>query len=494
MDGPTACECAGEAGWIVWKWIAVLVVVLALAGGGVGFMLTQAGGSGDGEGGGFSFNFSGNSGEPDRTPVQIGPAEAGDLVRTVSAPGSIEPKTLVQISSQVSAKVLAVPFREGDMVREGDVILRLDPQNLVAQLDSARAGLRSEEARLDGAKADLINARIEYERLQQLVETGDAPQRELDQAEAAFLRARSNEAVIEASIQIAQANIDRVEKDLENTVIASPIDGTVIAQNTEVGETVIVGTTNTPGSVVMEIGDLASMIVNAQVDETNIAPVRVGQPATVYINAYDEEEFRGRVEKIGRKRQISSSGTGFFVVEIVLELEEGRTLLSGLTASVDIEVEPFFDVVKVPSQAVLDRRVDELPEDIRSHELVDRDKTFATVVFRYIDNEAIVTPVKVGPSDLTHTVILEGLGPDDLIVVGPYRELGNLSHEKAIEDEAAADEEAEGSEAGELVEGSGTDSDTETDEQPGADASDDAGDEDQVAATADGDDVANSDG
>jgi hypothetical protein len=95
---------------------------------------------------------------------------------------------------------------------------------------------------------------------------------------------------------------------------------------------------------------------------------------------------------------VSSSGTGFFNVEIALELEEGRTLLSGLTASVDIEVEPFFDVVKVPSQAVLDRRVEELPDEFREHELVDREKTFTTVVYRMIDNKAVVTPVRVGPA------------------------------------------------------------------------------------------------
>jgi HlyD family secretion protein len=419
----------------VWKWIIVLVLMLGAAGGGVVFVATSGAGSG-GDGGGISFDFGFKKKQGIATPVRVEPAGRGDLVRTVSAPGSIEPRTLVKISSQVSAKVLAVTFREGDRVKADDVLLRLDPQNLVAQLESAKAGLRSEEARLDGARADLINARLDYERAQHLVETGDAPRAELDAAEARYLGARSMLRVIEASIEIARANITRVETDLENTVISTPIDGTVIALNTEVGETVIVGTTNTPGSVVMEIADLSSMLVKAQVDETNIAPVSVGQPATVYINAYDEETFRGKVEKIGRKRNISASGTGYFIVEIALELAEGRTLLSGLTASVDIEVEPFFDVVRVPSQAVLDRRVEELPEAVRDSPHIDRQKTFATVVYRMIDGKAVTTPVKVGPSDLTHTVILEGLDADELVVVGPYRELDQLKHDKPIRDES----------------------------------------------------------
>ena len=429
-------------GWRVWKWIIVLLVVLAGAGGGVAWLVTQGDGFHD-----ISFSFGSGKGDANATPVRVEPAGVGDLIRTVSAPGSIEPRTLVKISSQVSAKVLAVPFREGDSVRKSDVILRLDPQNLVAQLESAKASLRSEQARLDGAKADLINARLEYERLRQLVETGDAPQSELDSAEARFLRARSNQKVIEASIEIAKANIERVNKDLENTVISSPIDGTVIALNTEVGETVIVGTTNNPGSIVMEIADLSSMLVKAQVDETNIAAVKVGQPATVYINAYDDEEFRGKVEKIGRKRMVSNSGTGYFIVEIALELAEGRSLLSGLTASVDIEVEPFYDVVKVPSQAVINVRVEELPDTVRDMDLVDREKTYTDIVYRMIDGKAIATPVRKGPSDLTHTVVREGLEPGELIVIGPYRVLDPsrgdfLKHEQAIRDEDAAKEDA----------------------------------------------------
>ena len=470
----------------MWKWILLLVVVVGLVLGAGAFAFMQTGG---GEGGSFNFAFGSGSGEPDRMPVRVEPAGTGDLVRTVSAPGSIEPKTLVQISSQVSAKVLAVPFREGDLVRKDEVILRLDPQNLVAQLDSAKAGLRSEEARLDGAKADLINARLAYERLQQLVETGDAPQSELDAAEATYLRARSQQKVIEASIEIAQANIERVETDLENTVISSPIDGTVIALNTEVGETVIVGTTNTPGSVVMEIGDLASMIVNAQVDETNIAPVEVGQPATVYINAYDDEEFRGKIVKIGRKRQVSTSGTGFFNVEIALELEAGRTLLSGLTASVDIEVQPFFDVVKVPSQAVLDRRVEDLPDEFRDHPLVDREKTFTTVVYRLVDYKAVVTPVRVGPSDLTDTVIEEGLDAGETVVVGPYRDLDGLRHDNDIKDETETDDEGDGAETDDAETGEpepGGDEPLIADGETG-DAGDDAADDEEstVAASED---------
>jgi HlyD family secretion protein len=374
--------------------------------------------------------------------VIMEPVALGDVVRTVSAPGSIEPRTNVQISSQVSARVLALPFREGERVKEGDVVIRLDPQALVAVLDSARAGMRAQEARLGGSEARLITARLEFERLRSLFETGDVTRAELEGSEANYLQALSDKQALEQGIEQAQAQITQAEKDLENTTISSPIDGVITALNAEVGETVIVGTTNNAGSVVMEIADLSNMLLKAAVDEVNIAPIRVGQEATVYINAYPDREYRGTVRQIGLKRRVASDGTGTFEVEIALELEEGETLFSGLTASTDIAVERFFDALRVPSQAVVDRRVDDLPAAVRAgNPIVDLNKTFASVVYRVIDGKTVVTPVRAGASDLTATQILEGLAPGETIVTGPFRALVDLKHDQAVRDQKAVEAE-----------------------------------------------------
>ncbi len=376
------------------------------------------------------------------TVVLMEPAGVGDVVRTVSAPGSIEPRTKVQISSQVSARVLALPFRAGDQVRAGDVLVRLDPQTLVAVLDSARAGMRGQEARLGGAEARLITARLEFERMRSLFETGDVTRAELEAAEANFLQAQSDKLALEHSIDQARAQIAQAEKDLENTTISSPIDGIITSLNAEVGETVIVGTTNNPGSVIMEIADLSNMLLKASIDEANIAPIRVGQEATVYINAYPDREYRGTVRQIGLRRRVATDGTGTFEVEISVEMAEGETLYSGLTASTDIAVERFFDAVRVPSQAVMDRRVDDLPAEIRANNpLVDRNKTFTRVVFRVVNGRTVITPVRAGASDLTQTQILEGLEPGEVIVTGPFRVLTTLRHDQAVRDERKASDE-----------------------------------------------------
>lgn len=452
----------------MWKWIVGVLVVLVVLTGAAGVAVWRSG----------VLEKMGGGAGPVGVEVSVGEVERGDLIRTVSAPGSIEPVTLVKISSQVSAKVEALPFREGQQVRAGDVVVRLDPQDLTAILESAQASLRSEEARLLGAQAGLINARLNYERLSSLHESGDVTSAELESAEASYLQAQSNLRVIEHTIEAARARIDQAQKDLDNTVIASPIDGVVTALNTEVGETVIVGTTNNPGSVIMEIADLEEMIVEAQVDESNIAPVKVGQSARVFVNAYPDREFTGTVRQIGLKRQVAADGTGYFEVEILVNTEEGDRLYSGLTASVDVAVEEFFDVLRVPSQAVLDRRVEDLPDEVvRDNPYVDRSKTFARVVFRMVEGKAVATPVQVSASDLTHTIVAAGVSAGDRVVVGPYRVLGEennpLQHGQAIRDrddkaQDAAPEAQAAAEEGEAVEESAGEESADADSSDGA--------------------------
>ena len=183
------------------------------------------------------------------------------------------------------------------------------------------------------------------------------------------------------------------------------------------------------------------MLCSAQVDQTNIKPIEPGQRAIVYVNAYEDTEFVGRVERVSLKMDRSSDGVGFFETEIIVELSEGQRLYSGLSATADILVETFEDVLVVPSQAVLDRRVEDLPKDVRdSSEFVDREKTFASVVYVIEDGEAKARPVRIGASDLTRTVIEGGVEAGDRVVAGPYRVLVDLKQGRKIIEEGTANE------------------------------------------------------
>jgi len=215
-----------------------------------------------------------------------------------------------------------------------------------------------------------------------------------------------------------------------------------------VGETVL-GTFNNAGSVIMVIADLSRMLMRARVDETNIAPVQAGQKAKVYVLSYPDEHFEGVVQRVHLTREIYQDGTNFVEAEILVQKAEGELRFSGLNANADIEVQTLRDVVIVPSQAVADRRIDEMDVDVvRASPFADTGRTFARVVYRFVDGKAVATPVSVGSSDLTRTVILGGLSTGDEIITGPYRVLADLKHDADVRRVAEGAAEGEGDDAG----------------------------------------------
>jgi len=374
------------------------------------------------------------------TKVRFSESVKGELVRTISAPGQVEPKKKVEISAQVSARIIALPFREGQAIKEGEPIVKLDGRDLAALLRSATAQLDSEKSRRDGAKVTLDNLRLEFNRRKELYSSKDISQTDYEQAEAEYNRAVSNFEIAQKGIEIAEANIERAEKDLENAIIAAPLDGVVTKLNAEVGELVVIGTLNNAGSVIMEVADLGVMLLKARIDEANIAPVEIGQRARVFINAYPDLPLTGVVEHIGLKREADTDGTAYFETDILIDKPKDLVLRSGLTANAEIQVEVFRDIVKVPSQSILDRPVEDLPDSVMlDNPLADRTKKFARVVFIMEDGKARPRIVKTGPSDLTHTIVTAGLEPGVRVISGPFKALETLKADARIEEDGVID-------------------------------------------------------
>ena len=183
------------------------------------------------------------------------------------------------------------------------------------------------------------------------------------------------------------------------------------------------------------------MILKAEVDETDIARVAVGQKAKIRIQAWPDRVFKGVVRETPLAVTMGGMGGEYFEVEILLE-SEGERILSGLTADVDIEIETYKEVLSVPSQAVLSREVDELPPSIREGcPEVDAQKRFTSVVYRAIDGKATVTPVRIGGSDATHTVIRSGITQEDRVIVGPYKVLEGIKHDQRVKDQREVEKE-----------------------------------------------------
>jgi len=407
------------------------------------------------------------------TTVRVEKPQLGELVEIVSAPGEVEPKTKVEISAKVSARVVELPFEEGDTVSGGDpdadppipasVLIRLDSKDLESRLRSAQANYKAQQAQIEveksriagqratlhGSAAMLKQAERNFERQKKLLESQDISQSTFDQTESQLEELRSQYQMAEHSLKASQLNLTVLEHHLESsmaqieqakealsyTTITSPIDGVITRINAEVGEVVMTGTMNNPGTVIMEVADLSQMILVAQVDEADVGKLKVGQHAVVHVQAYLDKEFKGVVDTIALAHNFSNSGAKYFKTEILLNVT-GDELFSGLTADVDIETHKHTDVLKIPSQAVLGRQLDTLPLDIRENNPnVDKEKTYATVVYKYVDGKAVVTPVKIGRCDLTHTIILAGITEQDKVVVGPYKVLESISHDQKIIDE-----------------------------------------------------------
>jgi len=391
--------------------------------------------------------FMMRSGGEGATEVRMADVKQGVLVESVSAPGVVEPKRKVDVSAEVSARVLELPFREGARVKKGDILVKLDGRDLQAALasiearrDGDRFRLDAERSRILGARQNLENARAQLARQQSLFDTGDVSRQQLDDAIA---RARD----IESQVQAAEKTINQLEKSLaasestveqareavRRTVIISPIDGLVTFLKAEVGELALVGTMNNPGTLIMTVADLGAMHLNAKVAETDIARVAVSQDAKVYVNAYKDDPFDGKVTEIALQRTVEKDGTGSFKVLVNLDLK-GRQIFSGLTGNVDIDIARQEGLL-VPSQAVVERPVNDLPESVKSSPLVQKNRRVTTVVFRVIDGKAVMTPVTTGASNLTDTLIKEGLAAGETIITGPYRALEKLKDGETVQRE-----------------------------------------------------------
>ncbi len=410
------------------------------------------------------------------TVVRIEKAQRGDLIEFVSAPGEIEPRIKVEISAKVSARITELPYEEGDIVTGGNtdtnppmppsVLIRLDDKDLqsrllsaqanysaqAAQLEVEKAKIASQQANLIGLDASLKQAQRDLERQKGLFESQDISQATFDQTQLTFdeLKSRYNSTkhtlnaaelnlvVLQHHLEATGAGVTQAKEALSYTTITSPIDGVITRINAEVGEVVIFGTMNNPGTVIMEVADLSAMLVVAQVDESDVGKLEVGQKATVHVDAYPDHKFTGVVDTIALAHMMSPTRTKYYRTEILLEDSEEK-LHSGLTAHVDIETRKHTDILKVPTQAVLGREIDNLPLEIRENSSeVDTAKTYAAVVYRYVDGKAVVTPVTIGQSDLTHTTIKSGITEEDKIVVGPYKVLESLKHNQKIQDEREA--------------------------------------------------------
>lgn len=363
----------------------------------------------------------------ERTDVTVEEVERGTLVARVSGPGRVRAETTVQISSSVMGRIVDLGVDEGDVVTDGQFLLRLDDIYYRSLVEQGRAAVARAEARLSTAERDLADYEEQFEK-------GLVSERERDEVHATAVSARQ-------SYQEARASLRAAQDQLDKTVFHAPIDGVVTRLNVEEGENVVTGTMNAPGTVILTISDLSHMEVEAEIDETDIVDVRLGQKAEIEVEALADTVLVGTVTEVGNSGLTSMAGTqeevtNFLVKVLVDEWHEG--LKPGMTATVEIITAEHVDALNVPIQSVVARTPSELAEradeeeDEESEEPKRRsdreEEKEIEGVFVVDDNDqAQFVEVVTGIADeLSIEVISDELAEGQRVVSGPYRELRTL--------------------------------------------------------------------
>lgn len=373
--------------------------------------------------------FSARSGGPKGERVYVEPAATKTIEAVVNAPGQIDPKVKVNISAHIVGKIEKLYFVEGQEVKRGQRLVDLEKHIYVAQRDRLNAELASRRVEVRRARAALATAEASFNRAQNLSRQGIQAQELFDQSRLAYDNASAALASAHQGVAQAEAGLRQAAEDLSRTTIVSPIDGKVVQLNAHEGEVVVTGTMNNPGSVIAVIADLSQILVEAEVGETEVVGVKVGQQAKVKVDAIPDREYRGRVVEIGSSaavRQGAGSGIRYFKVKVAIDDADER-LRPGMTSQVSIVTESAPGAVVVPIQSVVERSADgEADED------EDDSRPKKKYVFLADGAKAKQVEVQTGISDATHVVVRAGVKAGDAVISGPFRILRNLKDGAAI--------------------------------------------------------------
>jgi HlyD family secretion protein len=390
----------------VWLWTGLIVLVVAVA---LGIAVAARGNTTKFE------------------PSQLAKAERGDIARSVVATGKVQPITKVEVKSKASGIVTRLDTDINAHVKQGQVLAQLDQQEILDQVAAQKAQLAAAESNARAAQAsiqyDKVNAEAPdlpmykhtYERNLEMSKIGVVPMQSLDDAQQKYLAAANtrdkalaqitvdNSKLRQAEAQVAQnqASLKQLEEQLSYTTITSPMDGTILSRDVEIGDAVssilVLGSTAT---LVMTIGDTTQVYVQGKVDESDIGRVYLGQAARIKVESFKEKTFQGKVTKIA-PLGVEKDNVTTFEVRVSID-NPGGELKANMTANAEILLEEHKNVLTVPEQAVL----------------YDKDRNASVEVPDPKEkNGRSKVEIKAGISNGTKTEVLSGLKPGDTVIL-----------------------------------------------------------------------------
>jgi HlyD family secretion protein len=373
--------------------------------------------------------------------VQAEKVQKRNITQTVTATGTINPEFKVVITPEVTGEIISLPVKEGDVVKKGQLLIKIKGDQYMAQKDRLEANLKSSEASLQIRDAELNRVTLEYDRTKELHSKALASDSELETAQANFLTAKASYDQAVANVLQSKAQLREVMDILNKTTIYSPMDGIVTQLNVEFGERVL-GSGYSQGTNIMTVADLNNIEAVVDVDENDVVLVSIGDTANVTIDAFGDKVFHGVVSEIGNSAKATGFGTQEQVVNFSVKiklLDLDPNLRPGMSCNANIETETVSDVLSVPIQSVTARTDVPVKNDSSKAEKKEetendmmKNKKPKEVVFLVNDGKAKMVVVETGISDDNYLEIKKGVETGDEVISGSYRAISRELEDGSI--------------------------------------------------------------
>ncbi len=374
------------------------------------------------------------------TFVEISQVKTTTVVETVSATGKIQPEIEVKISSEVSGEIIMLNVKEGQVVKKGDLLVKINPDLYTSGYNRSLSNLSGSKAGLSQAEATFKEAKANFERSKILFEKGIISKSDWDTAIATFEVAKASKQNAYYAVQSASATVNEAKDNLGRTVIYAPADGTISMLNVELGERVL-GTQQMTGTEILRIANLNAMEVEVDVNENDIVKIKVGDEAKVEVDAYLKKQFKGIVTSISNSAsaELTADQVTNFKVKVriskesYLDLFEGKPdsyspFRPGMTATVDIITKTKYNVLAVPISSVVvksdtlptkDSKIEDKYKDLEQASMPIIDKKLECV-FVKVGEKAKIRIIKTGIQDDSNIEVISGLKNGDIVITGPY--------------------------------------------------------------------------
>ena len=350
------------------------------------------------------------------------------LIQKVSATGKIQPELEIKLSSEVSGEIIELPVKEGQMVKKGDLLVRINPDIYQSVVKRSAASLETVRASLQQSSATLKEAEESYKRNKVLFDKGVISKSDWDKAVSAYEVAKASRESARFNVQSAMASVSEAQDNLKKTIIYSPTDGTISKLSVELGERVV-GTMQMTGTEIMRVANLHNMEVEVDVNENDIVKISVGDSVNVEVDAYLKRVFKGTVTNIANTANATTSADQVTNFKVKIHIEEASykdlseskpvgysPFRPGMTATVDIITQTKKDAVAVPISAIIVKKKSEIDPKTPKEEADKKQEA----VFVLKDGKAELRAVTTGIQDNVNIEILSGVAKDEEIITGPY--------------------------------------------------------------------------